>query len=419
MLRNRVAGGLVAGLAALAVPALPGGGAPGVVEEILGSHPEWFAEVVARADEHRLQILYTRIDRDAANRPTFRSFGYRLTKSRYFYPASAVKLPVAALALEKINDLAIPGLTRDTPLRVEAGAPGQEAVDADPSKADGRPTIAHYVKKIFLVSDNDAFNRLYEFVGQQALNERLWEMGLADVRILRRLEAGLDPEQNRVTNPFVFFSADGREVYRQSLARNPEQWQVEMPDVRQGRGHYRDGRLVEEPLDFSHSNYLSVESLQAILRSILFPDAVPEEQRFRLTDDDHRFLRRTMAMLPRESAEPSYPDRDEHPDSYVKFFLFGDSRAPLPSGIRIFNKVGQAYGYLIDNAYIVDFDAGVEFLLTAVIQVNANQVYNDDVYEYDETGLPFLARLGRAIHEHELARDRPRRPDLSGLRAGP
>ena len=126
-----------------------------------------------------------------------------------------------------------------------------------------------------------------------------------------------------------------------------------------------------------------------------------------------------MSMLPRESTEPAYPDRDEHPDSYVKFFLFGDSKERIPSRIRVFNKVGDAYGYLIDDAYVVDFEAGVEFLLTAVIHVNADQVFNDDAYEYDEIGMPFLARLGRAVYEHELRRERPRRPDLSRFRVHP
>ena len=244
------------------------------------------------------------------------------------------------------------------------------------------------------------------------------ERGFTDVRILRRLEAGLSPEENRVTNPFVFFDGD-RVVYRQPLARNPEVWRIDRPGVRQGRGFLRDGRLVEEPIDFSHSNYLSVPSLQGILRSVLFPEAVPAEQRFRLTEDDYRFLYTYMSMLPRESVEPAYPDRETHHDSYVKFFLFGDSKAPIPSHIRIFNKVGRAYGYLIDDAYVVDFEAGVEFLLTAVIQVNANQIYNDDTYEYDEVGLP----VPRPPRPGGLrARARPpaaRRPDLSRLAVRP
>jgi hypothetical protein len=413
-------GAVVVGLATLAVVAdVAAPEEEDVLEAILASHPAWFSEVLDRADEHRLQILYTQIDRDGENRPLFRSYGYRVTEDRYFYPASTVKLPVAVLALEKLNDLGLPGLTADTPLRIEAGTPAQTAVETDPSKADGRPTIAHYVKKVFLVSDNDAFNRLYEFVGQRAINERLWEMGFTDVRILRRLEAGLDPEENRTTNPFVFFGEDGREVYRQPLVYNPEEWSIEMADVRQGRGYYRDGRLVPGPMDFSHSNSISVGSLQGILRSVLFPDAVPARQRFRLTDADEGLLYRSMSMLPRESVDPAYPDRDEHYDSYVKFFLFGDSKGQIPDHVRIFNKSGEAYGYLLDDAYVVDFEAGVEFLLTAVLQVNANQIYNDDEYEYEEVGVPFLARLGQAVYEYELGRERPRRPDLSRFRVLP
>ncbi len=411
--------------AALALTALlgtpPSGGerrrpaeSAGILETILLAHPSWFGAVLENAGGHRLQILYTQIDRDAENRPHFQSFGYRLTGD-YFYPASAVKLPAAILALEKLNDLGVPGLTRDTPLRIGAAAPGQTEVVSDPTRADGRPTLAHYIKKVFLVSDNDAYNRLYEFVGQREMNERLWQKGFPDVRLLRRLESGLDPVQQRGTNPFVFMDGD-RVLYRQPPARSPKAWRVDRPGVRQGLGYMRDGRLVPEPLDFRHSNYVSVESLQGILRSVLFPESVPAERRFHLTEDDYRFLYRCMSMLPRESAEPAYPDREAYPDSYGKLLIFGDSRDPIPGHVRIFNKVGQAYGYLIDNAYVVDFEAGVEFLLTVVVQVNQNGIYNDDHYEYDEVGVPFVANLGRAVYRHELERDRPRRADLSRFR---
>jgi hypothetical protein len=65
---------------------------------------------------------------------------------------------------------------------------------------------------------------------------------------------------------------------------------------------------------------------------------------------------------------------------------------PIPKNIRIFNKVGDAYGYLIDNAYIVDFENKVEFMLAAVINVNTDGVYNDGVYAYDSLGFPFFKK---------------------------
>ena len=35
----------------------------------------------------------------------------------------------------------------------------------------------------------------------------------------------------------------------------------------------------------------------------------------------------------------------------MTFFVFGESKEPIPSRIRIFNKVGDAYGHLMDDAY--------------------------------------------------------------------
>ena len=106
-------------------------------------------------------------------------------------------------------------------------------------------------------------------------------------------------------------------------------------------------------------------------------------------------------MLPKESECPSY-DTKEYYDGYVKFFMYGDTKETIPDNIKIYSKSGLAYGYLTDNAYIVDEKNNIEFFLSATIHVNENGIYNDDNYEYDEIGLPFLAELGRIIYQHEL-----------------
>jgi hypothetical protein len=58
---------------------------------------------------------------------------------------------------------------------------------------------------------------------------------------------------------------------------------------------------------------------------------------------------------------------------------------------------------LTDNAYIVDEKNDIEFFLSATVHVNENQIYNDDSYEYDEIGLPFIAKLGKIIYNYELS----------------
>jgi hypothetical protein len=105
-----------------------------------------------------------------------------------------------------------------------------------------------------------------------------------------------------------------------------------------------------------------------------------------------------MKLLPREAGF----DENEFYDSYCKFFMFGDSRERIPSHIKIYNKVGFAFGTLTDCAYIHDTRTGVEFLLSATILVNEDGIFNDDIYEYQETGIPFLAALGRELYQFEL-----------------
>jgi hypothetical protein len=78
----------------------------------------------------------------------------------------------------------------------------------------------------------------------------------------------------------------------------------------------------------------------------------------------------------------------------------------------LFNKVGLAYGYVIDVAYVVDFEKRIEFFLSAVIDVNLNEIYMDDNYAYDSLAFPFFAELGKAVYNYELNRERIYYPDL-------
>ncbi len=133
-----------------------------------------------------------------------------------------------------------------------------------------------------------------------------------------------------------------------------------------------------------------------MLQSVLFKDP---ESGFNLTDDDYNFVLQYMSQLPNETLSPNYMT-ENYPDGYCKFLMFSNQEK-IPSNIRVFNKIGQAYGFMIDNAYIVDFDSQVEFMLSAVISVNENQIYNDGVYEYETIGNDFMQDLGNLIYDYE------------------
>src|SRR5690606_26957834 len=182
---------------------------------------------------------------------------------------------------------------------------GQTTVMEDSSSENGLPSVAHYIKKIFLVSDNDAYNRLYEFVGQKAINERLWEMGYKDVRITRRFVRATE-EENRHTNPVRFVDGSGKLLYEQAAVYSDLQFDFTRKTL-VGQAHYnRDDSLIHAPMDFTTHNNVPLEDLQQILQSVLFPASVPARQRFSLTGKDYRFLYEYMSKLPGESKFPKY-----------------------------------------------------------------------------------------------------------------
>ena len=119
-----------------------------VIEQLLKANPTYFKQLTDNPSKYRLQILYTQIDRDVDNKPTFTTHAYRVDANEYFYPASTVKLAASVLALEKLNKLKI---DKSTTFQTLKNRPTQLEVLTDTSAANGLPSIAHYIKKILLV----------------------------------------------------------------------------------------------------------------------------------------------------------------------------------------------------------------------------------------------------------------------------
>jgi hypothetical protein len=366
--------------------------------------------VLNQPETFRYQIVYTQINRDKRNKPSFKNYYYNYDPYLYFNPASTVKMPLAFLSLEKLNDMNTKGVNKYTSMQFDSSHPGQKTSLADPTSANGLPSIAHYIKKAFLISDNDAYNRFYQFVGQQTINRKLHAKGYNTARITRQY-MGFTEEQNRHTNPIRFIKENGELVYAQPPAYNPDAFDFSRV-VKLGNAHLNSkDSLVNEPFDFTKHNNISLEDNQQMLQSVLFPTSVPARQRFNLTNNDQKFLLQFLSQYPSETNYPKY-DTAEYYDSYVKFF-FSDSTHKMPAHIRVFNKVGWAYGFATDISYVADFKNNVEFMLAATVYVNSDGILNDGKYEYSTVGNPFLYQVGQAIYKYELNRERTFLPNLS------
>jgi hypothetical protein len=396
-------------------PALPGAHPPAPaaldldLERLLEEHRTELGPVAADPAGHRLQILVGQVEPSPGTDrpPTLRRSGYRVD-AEYFYPASSVKLCGVVAAIELLQELnasrggspETPVVRLSTPLRFHPGPGRGQVEETDPTNLeDGHITVAHELRKIFLVSDNDAYNRLYDLVGPGDLNSRMWDLGLESVRLRHRLSLPLPPELN-LRAPRVDVLLDEEEPLvlpaRRSERPAPPH---DVGGLLVGSAHIGDdGQRVEKPFDFSTKNRISLRDLQDLLVLVTRPDVALRDphQPLHWSEAQYQFVWRAMSQLPGDSENPVYP-REAYPDDFAKLALDGLLRVIPAERLRVYNKAGWAYGFLVENAYVVDEQSGRSFFFTVTLRADPDDVVGDDQYAYEQLGRPFLEKLAEIL----------------------
>ena len=314
-----------------------------------------------------VQVKLTVID----STENFIEYEYNIDTNKYFYPASTVKLPIALFALEKLNENKI--LSIDTPFMLED----------DTLKT----TFKNELEKIFILSDNQANNRFFEFTGQDYLNKKFISKGFFNSTIFHRLST---INSSKIEGKRVDFFTNDSIISFQNNNKEPKKLKLEK--IKKGKGYINStGEMIKQEMDFSEKNYISITDLHRIMKILFFPEKFNEKERFNLTNEQREILFNYMSGYPKDFG---YSPK-EFPYYFTKFFIYGDKELEVDENIVIYNKVGLAYGQLSDVAYIKKNN--VSIILTATIDVNTNKIYNDDIYDYDSIGFPFLAEISREI----------------------
>ena len=370
------------------------------LDKIMQSQASKIKTVADQLDQHQVQVLYLSVNRDEKNQPSFTAHRFQQEDSLYFYPASTVKLPIAVLALQKIKQLNAQGIAirQNTPFHIIDPETKKYVQQQDSTHPKQELTIGHLIKKIFLVSDNDAYNYLFDFIGKTEINAALKRIGIEHTVIRHKFLFGAD---NQNTWEYVFFNNKDT-LYHQKSIHSKQIERVNLKSQKKGKAYLSSGEKVLEPMDFSFKNWMALSAHLEVIKRLIFPNSYTPAQRFDLTTEQLEFLRFWMSRNTKESQITQYNNSEEYYDSYGKFFLYGDTKGEMREDLRIYNKVGYAYGTLTDVAYINDTEKGIEFLLAATVLVNENQTFNDNIYEFETKGIPFLAEIGRQLYAHEL-----------------
>jgi hypothetical protein len=349
----------------------------------------FLSEILKNKDEYEIQIAYTEIKRDKFDEPVFRDFELQVDEEKYFYPASTIKLPLVVLTLDKINELRSTGIdiTPKSKIIVSSTHEGNNQV-----QKDSITSFQNLIADVFLVSDNSASNVLIDFIGYNRFNAKMEKAGFKKTYLNHKFNP----------DPYVNINWQIKTLKNELISSNENQIIITADQktlrLKKGKKKFQDGIVINGSLDFSQKNRSSIIDMHNILKRIIFPLKFDKDKTFNLNVEDYDFLRYWMSRFTYEDIGDKFKTEKKYFDSYNKFFIHGEDTIVRDKNIRVYNKIGQAYGTSIDNAYIKNYQDDVEFFLTATIYTNKNKTINDNVYEYDQTAIPFLSKLSKSIY---------------------
>ncbi|MEO1129009.1 MAG: serine hydrolase [Planctomycetota bacterium] len=356
---------------------------------ILDSSPT-LRGIAAEPERYRLQIHIAEIVQHDGT-PSLRRFAYREDAERW-YPASTIKLCAAVAALQHIASLQAthgPVINTDTPMTYAPLFDGEQSESHDATNVEtGRLTVRHDVRQSIIASDNAAFNRLYEFAGQDNVNRSMREAGLASAHIVHRLAEARSAQQNRMA-PGITLGDDPPALHinpRTTGVLEPPKILATLPgapDHPIGRAHVgRGGVQIGAPMALRGKNFIRLRDLLNLVAMIVRPDIDLGLPGIELLDEHRALLIAAMTDDPSASGNPRF-DPERFDDDWPHFFRPGLERIAPKSEWRVSNKIGLAYGFSSEAAFIEHLPTRKAFLLAACIYTNDNATLNDGIYEYD------------------------------------
>ena len=350
---------------------------------------DFLKEIIKEKEDYEIQILLTKIDQ-YNSKVDFQEYKYQLDDNKYFYPASTIKLPIVVLTLKKINELRSKGseITLKSKIILNFKDDYSELVIRD-----SITSFQNLIADVFLVSDNSASNILIDFIGYNYFNHEMENAGFDKTYLNHKFNP--DPYVNStwqisdLDNNIISSINDNQKIIKADEKTN---------GLEKGERRYFKGEILDESLNFSEKNRSSITDMHNLIKYIFYPEIFDSTNIFNLNVEDYDFLRYWMSRFTYEDIGEKFIGDENFFETYNKFFIHGDEQSVSNEQIRVYNKIGQAYGTSIDNGLIKNYQDNVEFILTATIYTNKNKVINDNLYEYDDLAVPFLAKLSRAIY---------------------
>jgi hypothetical protein len=353
--------------------------------------------VLKNRNKYRLQFVVTDIQRDQDGQEEFTTYDF--TTGEYFYPASMVKLPTAVAMFEILDSL---NFSRESYIKMnrDFNCGGSGFVDLTMKR---NIPISLAIEDMLSISDNAYYSMFFNVVTPKLLNYKLSTRQLKNTNIYGGF-TGCPRGKLLETHSYSLFSPEGMlQVSYPKAALDSSEFMYRLPFTANkliGKYQIENGKKVEKPYDFNSFLDYPLTDIHKTVFRLVFPQNVSANERFQVSFDSRKYLLKCMGNFPREMKNTSYHNKDVYPDNYYKYTIIGNKPELASSGrYRIFSKIGIAYGFVTESAYVVDFENQKDFIVSVSIYVNEDEIINDNVYEYSKIARPFIANFTRLIQD--------------------
>ena len=318
----------------------------------------------------------------------------------YFYPASTIKLPCAILALEKLKQLGIP---ENHYFRIKDEficGNMMHVLNSNKNKS----SFYELIKLMLVVSDNVAYNSIYELLTSSYINKQLTAREINKTTIYKKF-AGCNIVENLKFNPIYFYDTNNNLISQQEssildLSEMANKYSYSSNKLI-GKHYRQNKKVIHKPFDFNYNIEASLTDLHNCLTRLVYPKSVSENLRWNIKENDRVFLLKNLGLYPKELNLKEYNDTVIFPDDLLKYIAIGGVDKNEKNNVRTLSKIGVSYGFITETSLVIDFENKVNFFLSARMHVNENQTLNDNIYEYETVAKPFLGKLGQLLIEYQ------------------
>jgi hypothetical protein len=336
-------------------------------------------QVLANPEKYHLQIHFTSVNEQAGGMVLNE---YSLYKDKYYYhPASLIKFPLALISLEMFTRFQKQfGISLQTPIESKTCSCDFDTDNYVNHKS--KPSLDILYREMLIMSNNDAYNFFYDFVGPTHFNKRMRELSLSNIILRNRFSSGCSGDKAKLHGGISFIKDNTNIRYAILCQTDSVQNSIQ--------------NIYMKEVGAQSYNLASLYSLHQLMKQLFYPTTTNQVASLKISEANLNYFKQTIASYPK-----SIPDYHSYPNHYHKYLIPPGLINNNDSTIKVYSKNGNAGGYLSDIMYFTDEKNKVNYFLSVSMYNATNKYYYKRRAYYSSPGIDFFRQLSKVLYNYE------------------